>query len=153
MHLNKNHRRHMYIKTSPLRVVDNAGFAYYCYRYGHLENVKALIDMVPPTKVLSSSADSFSSANPPGCGLGRTGELFLHTCLLEKIMKCISWFNLLIPMLFTNLPIICNIFLQINICALARDTCNSLRFVFYAILYNKTYDCNCRLWNGESTER
>ncbi len=54
-----------------------------CYRYGYLENVKALMVMVPPTKVLSSSADS----------LGRTGELFLHTYLLEKIMKCIFRVN------------------------------------------------------------
>ncbi len=73
----------MYIKTSPLRVVDNAGFAYLCYQYGHLENVKVLMVMVPPTKVLSASADS----------LRRTGELFLHTCLLEKIIKCIFRVN------------------------------------------------------------
>ncbi len=86
--LNKNHRRHMYIKISPMQ-----DLPIYCYRYGHLENVKALIVKVPPTKVLSSSADSFSSANPPGCGLGRTGELFLYTCLLEKIMKCIFQIN------------------------------------------------------------
>ena len=68
----------MYIKTSPMQ-----DLRIYCYRYGHLENVKALMVMVPPTKVLSASADS----------LRRTGELFLHTCLLEKIMKCIFRVN------------------------------------------------------------
>ena len=67
------------------KTISNAGFAYYCYRYGFHENVKAFIVIVPPTKVLSAPADS----------LRRTGELFLHTCLLEKIIVCIFGFILL----------------------------------------------------------
>jgi hypothetical protein len=60
----------MYIKTSPMQ-----DLPVYCYRYGYRENMKAFKDMIPPTKVLSAPADS----------LRRTGELFLHTCILEKI--------------------------------------------------------------------
>ncbi len=90
---NKNHRRHMYIKTSPMQDLPiypvrkplclprvslplerrRSSNGVNCYRYGYLENVKALIFKVPPTKVLSASADP----------LRRSGELFLHTCLLE----------------------------------------------------------------------
>jgi len=40
----------MYIKTSPMQ-----DLPIYCYRYGRRENVKAFMDMKPPTKVLLES--------------------------------------------------------------------------------------------------
>jgi len=48
--LNADHGRHMYIKTSPMQ-----GLAINYYRYGYLENVKAVIVNVPLTKVLLES--------------------------------------------------------------------------------------------------
>jgi len=56
MKLKENYRRHMYIKTSPMQ-----DLPIYCYRYGHLENVQALIVTVPPTKVLSAPVSSNDS--------------------------------------------------------------------------------------------
>ena len=64
----------MYIKTSPMQ-----DLPLYCF-HSYRENVKAFMDMIPPTKILSAPADS----------LRRTGELFLHICLLNKNNRCIS---------------------------------------------------------------
>jgi hypothetical protein len=64
IYLNEKHRRHMYIKTSPMQ-----DLGVYCYRCGYLENVQGVMIMVPPTKVLL--------------------EIFFCTyAFLKKIKKC-----------------------------------------------------------------
>jgi hypothetical protein len=49
MPFTENIRRHMYIKTSPMQDLP------VILMYGHRENVKAFMVIVPPTKVLLES--------------------------------------------------------------------------------------------------